>query len=74
MRRSALGLLVLGLSTGLFAQDGERIADLSSKGARVSQAANAGRLTPPANEGRSVIVSSFLRGRHDAATVESLVL
>ena len=74
MRRFSFALLVLGLSSGLFAQDGDRIIDLSSKGARTLRAANAGRLTPPSNDARSTIVSSFLRGRHDGATVESLVV
>jgi len=64
---------MLGLSTGLFAQDGDRIVDLSSKGARILRAGNAGRLTPPSNEARSDIVSAFLQGRHESATVATLV-
>ena len=74
MRRASLVLILLGVSTGLFAQDGDRIADLSSKGARVVRASHAGRLTSPSNDARPDIVSSFLRGRHDPATVDSLVL
>jgi extracellular elastinolytic metalloproteinase len=74
MPRLSVLLLTLGLSTSLFAQDGDRIADLSSKGARILRADNAGRLTPPSNEARPAIVSAFLGAHHDAATVATLVV
>ena len=73
MPRFSLLLLMLGLSTGVLAQDGDRIADLSSKGARVLRAGDSGPLTPPSNEARPDIVSAFLHSRHDPATASTLV-
>lgn len=73
MPRFTFVLLMLGLSTGVMAQDGDRIADLSSKGARVLRAGDSGPLTAPSNEARPDIISAFLQGRHDSATVATLV-
>jgi extracellular elastinolytic metalloproteinase len=64
--------VVVALMTAATAQDNDQIIDLSSKGARITRAANGGRLTGPSSAARPEIVSDFLRARHDAATVESL--
>jgi hypothetical protein len=62
-------LAVAGLVAAVVAQDSDEIANLTSKAARV----NRGRLTAASNAARPDIVAGFLRGRHDAATVGSLV-
>lgn len=67
-------LVVAGLMSAVIAQDTDEIANLGSKGARVTRAPNGARLTAPSNAARPEIVSSFLRGRHDAATIGSLVV
>ncbi len=74
MRRLLFVLALIGLSTSPFAQDLDEIADLSAKAARVIRAGNHNRLTPPSTQERSGIVSAYLRGRHDDATVSSLVV
>ena len=67
-------LLAVCLIAPTMAQDDEQMIDLSSKAARVSRAANGGRLTEPSNAGRPEIVSAFLRGRHDEETATGLVV
>lgn len=75
MRRILTLLFVaVGLISVVVAQDTDEIADLSADGARVSRAGAAGRLTLPSTAARSEIVSAFLRGRHDDATVGSLIV
>jgi extracellular elastinolytic metalloproteinase len=75
MRRLVfLAVIVFGLASVLSAQENEQIADLSSKAARATRAANGARLTGASNAPRPDIVSSFLRTRHDDATLGSLVV
>ena len=77
MRRVFFILLVgVCLIAPTVAQNQDEIADLSGKAAKISRAANAGRLTGPSSSGRPEIVSAFLRGNHghNAATADSVVL
>ena len=62
-------IAVAGLVAAVVAQDTDEIANLTAKAARV----NRGQLTAASNAARPEIVSSFLRARHDGATVASLV-
>ena len=62
-------IVVAGLVAAVVAQDTDEIANFSAKAARV----NRGQLTAASNAARPDIVSGFLRGRHDAATIASLV-
>ena len=62
-------IAVAGLVAAVVAQDTDEIANLSAKAARV----NRGQLTAASNAAKPEIVSGFLRARHDAATVASLV-
>ena len=54
-----------------FAQDAR---DFSAASARTSRGPGGAPLTPPSDAARPDIVSAFLRARHDARTVQSLVL
>ncbi len=74
MRRFSCLLAVLALSTAPFAQDSESIADLGASSARIARAANGGRLLAGAGRNRADTLAAFLRTRHDAATLDSLVL
>jgi hypothetical protein len=58
-------------STSLLAQDAR---DFSAGSARVTRAPGGAALTGPSNAARPDIVASFLNARHDARTVQSLVL
>jgi extracellular elastinolytic metalloproteinase len=62
-------IVVAGLVAAVVAQDTDEIANFSAKAARVSR----GQLTAASNAAKPEIVAGFLRGRHDAATVASLV-
>jgi extracellular elastinolytic metalloproteinase len=62
-------IVVAGLVAAVVAQDTDEIANFGAKAARV----NRGQLTAPSNAARPDIVAGFLQGRHDAATVASLV-
>ena len=62
-------IVVAGLVAAVVAQDTDEIANFSAKAARVTR----GQLTAASNAARPDIVAGFLRGRHDAATIASLV-
>jgi extracellular elastinolytic metalloproteinase len=62
-------IVVAGLVAAVVAQDTDEIANFSAKAARV----NRGQLTAASNAAKPDIVAGFLRARHDAATIASLV-
>jgi extracellular elastinolytic metalloproteinase len=65
----AVFIVVAGLVAAVVAQDTDEIANFSAKAARV----NRGQLTAASNAAKPDIVAGFLRARHDAATIASLV-
>jgi extracellular elastinolytic metalloproteinase len=71
-RLIALLIAVTAAAVAVAAQDTDDIANLTSKGARISRGLNAS-LTGPSNNARPQIVTDFLAARHDAATGASLV-
>jgi extracellular elastinolytic metalloproteinase len=71
MRRLLVLVLLVSFPSMLAAQEAR---DFSAASARVTRAPNGGALTPPSTAARPAIVSSFLQPRHDARTLQSLVL
>lgn len=65
-----LACLLVGMASSVAAQD--TLIDLGSQGARKTRAEPGARLAPPATT-RADAVRSFLRGRHDDATLAELV-
>lgn len=71
---SLLLTLVVGLSlsaTPVFAQDAR---DFSAASARISRGPGGAPVTGPSDAARPAIVSQFLAARHDARTLQTLVL
>ena len=70
--RLLLLTLIAGLSsTPLFAQEAR---DFSAASARVSRGRGGGPVTGPSDSARPAIVSQFLAARHDAQTMQTLVV
>jgi extracellular elastinolytic metalloproteinase len=74
IRRLCVLAAILAIVMVPAALGAQEARDLSAASARVSRAPNGGVLTPPSNAARPAIVSAFLQARHDARTVQSLVL
>jgi extracellular elastinolytic metalloproteinase len=74
VRRLRVQVLIAALVLLPAALVAQEARDFGAASARVTRAPNGGVLTPPSNAARPAIVTAFLQARHDARTIQSLVL